>query len=89
MTCACGCGQTTLPKRKYVKGHRQLKPMANGYMRSFRPRHALADQYGMVLDHRAVVYDAGIAVPSGHHVHHKNGDEALSHVELSAERSET
>lgn len=83
--CACGCGAMVLSGRKYVEGHRPLKLMSNGYRRIYRPGHPLADPTGMVLEHRAVVHDAGVAIPPGHHVHHRNGvktDNRIGNLEV-------
>lgn len=80
-TCDCGCGERPLRHRKWVKGHRPLKPMANGYRRVCSPGHPLADKYGMVLEHRKVAYDASLEVSPGHHVHHRNGDKLDNRVE--------
>lgn len=46
---------------------------ANGYVRLYRPGHPLASGDGYVLEHRYVVWEAGID-PRGKHVHHKNSD---------------
>lgn len=54
------------------KGGRSMT--ANGYLRIWSPDHPLAMSDGYVLHHRMVVYDAGIDVLDGHHVHHINGD---------------
>jgi hypothetical protein len=47
-----------------------------GYVRIYEPTHPLANSDGYVLEHRKVLYDAGIEVPLGAHVHHKNGNKA-------------
>lgn len=46
----------------------------NGYMLVQDKGHPLADPRGRVLLHRKVVHDAGIEIPKGHAVHHRNGD---------------
>lgn len=48
----------------------------SGYIRIYEPKHPLAHADGYVLEHRKVVYDAGIDVPEGSHVHHLNGDKS-------------
>ena len=52
-----------------------------GYIRIFKPGHALAAADGYVLEHRLVVYEAGIEVPKGYHVHHLNYDRADNRLE--------
>lgn len=49
---------------------------AAGYVRVWEPSHPLASSDGYVLEHRKVIYDAGIALPDWCHVHHINGDKA-------------
>lgn len=61
------------------KGGRSV--MSNGYVRLWRPNHPLANKDGHVLEHRFVLYEAGIPIPGGHHVHHKNGDKADNRLE--------
>jgi hypothetical protein len=34
-----------------------------------------------VLSHRKVIYEAGITVPDGYHVHHRNGDKTDNRLE--------
>jgi hypothetical protein len=41
----------------------------------------LAGRDGFVLMHRMVVHDAGIEIPDGWHVHHKNGDKIDNRLE--------
>ena len=74
--CACGCGERVhLEYRRYIKGHRPIKPMTNGYRRVWVGYdHPLANKDGNVLEHRLVLFNAGIDVPAGWHVHHKNED---------------
>jgi hypothetical protein len=55
--------------------------MPSGYVRIFEPDHPLAKRDGYVLEHRKVVYDAGITIPAGAHVHHLNGDKADNRLE--------
>lgn len=45
-------------------------------MRIFEPEHELANADGYVLEHRKVLYDAGIEVASKMHVHHINEDKS-------------
>lgn len=85
-SCQCGCGQRTLPGRKYIKGHRPLKLTTQGYRRIWVGRdHPCADGIGMALEHRVVLFDAGIPVPPGFQVHHCNGvktDNRLVNLEV-------
>jgi hypothetical protein len=53
---------------------RGVRERHNGYQRVFRPGHELAAADGYILFHRAVLHDAGIEIPDGFHVHHRNGD---------------
>jgi hypothetical protein len=55
--------------------------MSNGYVRIWEPTHPLAKRDGHVLEHRKVVYDAGIEVPPGYHVHHANHDRTDNRLE--------
>lgn len=84
--CACGCGERPLPQRKWVKGHRP-KSRLKGYIRIYKPSHPLANADGHVLEHRMVLYDAGVDIPPGSNVHHKNGikdDNRLENLEVLA-----
>lgn len=48
--------------------------ITRGYRRVWAPDHPLAGSDGNVLEHRKVLHDAGIEIPSGFHVHHVDGD---------------
>lgn len=54
---------------------------SNGYRQVYAPDHPLAQKHGYVLEHRLVVYESGMAVPPGCHVHHLNGDKADNRLE--------
>lgn len=47
---------------------------STGYVEVWSPNHPQAMKKGYVLEHRMVLHDAGIEIPSGMHVHHINGD---------------
>lgn len=69
------------------QGTRRTKD-TSGYIRVRAPEHPLASKNGWVLEHRMVVYDAGIDIPPGHHVHHKNhirDDNRLENLEVVSE----
>lgn len=74
----CECG-----RRKRDKSKRCAKcagygtkrhVMPSGYVRVWEPGHPLANSDGHVLEHRKVLYDAGVEIAKGTHVHHINGD---------------
>lgn len=52
-----------------------------GYVQIFRPERPLARADGYVFEHRGIVHDAGIQVPDGCHVHHRNGDKTDNRLE--------
>ncbi len=54
---------------------------AAGYVRIYRPGHALAARDGYVLEHRLVLDEAGFEIPDGHHVHHRNGVKSDNRIE--------
>jgi hypothetical protein len=59
--------------------------MSTGYIRVFEPDHPLAGRDGYLLEHRKIVFDAGVSIPRGAHVHHKNGvktDNRLENLEV-------
>ncbi len=49
-----------------------IRKSKEGYVWLFEPEHPLAIKQGYVLEHRKVVWDAGIQVKKGDVVHHKN-----------------
>jgi hypothetical protein len=56
-----------------------------GYIRVYEPSHPLAGRDGYVLEHRKVIHDAGIEVPAGCLVHHRNDvkdDNRLENLEV-------
>jgi hypothetical protein len=53
-----------------------------GYILVHAPDHPLAfPELGTVLEHRMVLYDAGIDLPDGCEVHHTNGDPSDNRLE--------
>lgn len=66
------------PDRAPERNPRTVTP--NGYVRVREPSHPLADGNGYVLEHRKVVYDAGIDA-DGMDVHHKNRDRTDNRLE--------
>jgi hypothetical protein len=61
--------------------NRKPKLRTDGYRSVYEPSHPLAHADGYVLEHRKIVYDAGIPVPDGFHVHHLNGDKLDNRLE--------
>lgn len=53
----------------------------SGYVVVREPTHPLALASGYVYEHRKVVFDAGIPIPPGAHVHHKNHDRTDNRLE--------
>lgn len=73
--CACGCGEQARVGRKFIKGHRPIRPTLDGYRRVWVGKgHPLASADGNCFEHRLMLFNAGIAIPEGFHVHHRNGD---------------
>lgn len=64
------------PKRPWVDNQ--------GYILHWIPGHPLAHggaRRGKVYEHRLVLYEAGIEIPPGWHVHHKNGIRTDNRIE--------
>ena len=55
--------------------------LRSGYVRIREPSHPLAGRDGYVYEHRKVLYDAGVPIPPGSNVHHRNGDKADNRLE--------
>ena len=74
--CLCGNRKRTKNRRcAECAGYgRKRHVTPRGYVRIWEPTHALANVDGYVLEHRKVLYDAGVEVLRGCHVHHVNGD---------------
>lgn len=47
-----------------------------GYVRVYVPGHPVANADGYALEHRYVMYEAGVELVDGTHVHHLNGDKS-------------
>lgn len=60
---------------------RDGKRAQGDYVAVYEPEHPLAAKGGYVLEHRKVVYDAGIDVPKGYIVHHLNEDPSDNRLE--------
>lgn len=65
-------------KRQYFEDNPSPK---RTYRLLFRPGHPLARECGLVLEHRLVLYEAGVPIPDGHQVHHVNGDRLDNRLE--------
>lgn len=82
------CGKTITnaprsPRCVRCAGLKRRQPLINsdGYMSRFMPEHPLAFKNGYILEHRLVLSDAGIDLPEGTVVHHKNGDKLDNRIE--------
>lgn len=81
-----GCGRRVGPTSNRCRRcagllRRGLRAHHSGYLRSFSPEHPLSHRDGYVLEHRRVLFDAGVEIPSGWHVHHRNGDKHDNRLE--------
>jgi hypothetical protein len=41
----------------------------------------MASENGIAFEHRVVLYDAGVEIRPGYHVHHRNGDKQDNRLE--------
>jgi hypothetical protein len=82
-TCRCGkkmrARHDLCARCRGYGSYRSITP--DGYVRLYRPGHELASRDGYVLEHRLVVFEAGVAIPAGCHVHHRNGDKQDNSIE--------
>jgi len=62
-----------------VKPKRRINSV--GYVDLWRPGHPLARKDGYLLEHRLVLHEAGVEIPKGAHVHHRNGDKTDNRIE--------
>lgn len=80
-----GCGKAIYARHELCgpcRGYgRKRHPTPDGYIRAYRPGHPMANRDGHALEHRLVVFEAGIDVPRGHHVHHRNGAKTDNRIE--------
>lgn len=73
--------------REAVTGRPRLHPEGryvahNGYVRvNVGTGHPLAMRDGTIYEHRLVLRDAGVEIPAGAHVHHKNHDRTDNRLE--------
>lgn len=81
--CACGRQKRTKNNRcAECRGYGTYRWLrSDGYVRIFEPSHPLANADGQVLEHRKVLYDAGVEIPEGFQTHHINGDRADNRLE--------
>lgn len=80
------CGGSKRSKNKQCgdcRGYgRKRHRMPSGYMRVYVPGHPTASRDGYALEHRYVLYEAGMRLPTGAwHVHHIDGDKANNAVD--------
>jgi hypothetical protein len=55
--------------------------MSNGYIRVYVPGHPTAAKDGYALEHRYILYEHGIIIPKGLHVHHKNSNKEDNRID--------
>ena len=82
--CTPQCAHTNLGRKQRGEEHPTFKGRVKhhgGYYRVFKPGHPLAHADGYVLEHRLVLFDAGVEIPPKHHVHHLNHDKRDNRLE--------
>lgn len=57
---------------------RRIHP--DGYVQIWAPSHPMASKHGYVMEHRLVVWNAGLD-PTGWDVHHKDGDKTNNQLQ--------
>lgn len=80
----CGGRKATprSPRCRQCWSDNRIQPRIHGgYLVVVEHGHPLADSRGRVLVHRKVMHDAGIEIPPGFHVHHRNGDRLDNRLE--------
>lgn len=77
----CGGPKSYKGKRCWECNAPKRNTMNTGYVRVWRPEHPVANRDGYALEHRWVLYEAGVEIPDGYHVHHVNGDKADNRLE--------
>lgn len=55
--------------------------LTSGYVERWKPDHPLAKRHGYVLEHRMIVWDAGLLTDPTDNVHHKNHDKQDNRIE--------
>lgn len=71
------------PIRGYGLGRQR---QGDGYIHLLRPDHPLADNRGRVLEHRLVMWEAGLMTDPGERVHHRNetkDDNRIENLEVT------
>jgi len=58
-----------------------MSRLRDGYVDVWLPAHPLARRDGYVAEHRKVVFEAGLALAVGDHVHHRNHNRADNRLE--------
>jgi hypothetical protein len=81
--CECGGRKRAKSKRcaKCAGYGRGRHVMPSGYVRVWCPGHPMAHKDGYALEHRVVLYEAGVELLPGYHAHHRNGDKADNRIE--------
>jgi hypothetical protein len=60
---------------------RKRHKMKNGYIRIYIPGHPVSAKDGYALEHRYILFENGIKIPKGFHVHHINGKKEDNRIE--------
>lgn len=82
--CSRKCFHTRQGMRQRGENHPTWKGRVEthtGYIRLWRPGHPLAHKDGYVLEHRLVLYEAGVEISDSAHVHHANGNKRDNRLE--------
>lgn len=82
--CSVACGAKSSGRKQRGENHPNFVGRVravHGYVRVYHPGHPLAARDGYVLEHRYVLHESGVDVPSGFHVHHINRDRSDNRLE--------